>query len=176
MDDMRNGLLAILLVAISFLPSSPAFAASCQDSLPIDERELTQDEVRECLKPRAEVIVAFKLLGEKELSWKDFGEIHRKCVAGGDEALSDDPVVWAGQVSTCPSPKTDCGCSVSDFAGSRFMPDPPEAASVRDKNLALIKREGALLTRQAFDDCEAIRSRLEAVQGVKIKRKCKNLR
>jgi len=173
---MLNRVMAAILIALGFSPSSTAFAASCQDILPIDERELTQEEVRECLKPRAEVIVAFKLLGEKELSWKDYGEINRRCTGNEDETLSEDPVVWAGQVSACPSPKTDCGCQKSDFAGSRFMPEAPEAASVHQTNLALIKREGALLTKQAFDDCDAIRARLEAVPGVKIKRKCKGLR
>ena len=173
---MLNSVMATILVTLGICLSPTVFAASCQDTLPVDERELTQEEVRECLKPRAEVIVAFKLLGEKELSWKDYGEIHRKCTGGEDETLSEDPVVWAGQVSTCPSPKTDCGCHTSDFAGSRFMPEAPEAASVRQTNLALIKREGALLTKQAFDDCDAIRARLEAAPGVKIKRKCKGLR
>ena len=173
---MLNRVMAAILTVLGLFLGSSVFAASCQDILPLDERELTQEEARECLKPRAEVIVAFKLLGERELSWKDFGEIHRKCTGDGEETLSEDPVVWAGQVSACPSPKTDCGCQKPDFAGSRFMPEASEAASVREKNLALIKREGALLTKQAFDDCDAIRARLEAVQGVKIKRKCKGLR
>ncbi len=173
---MLNRVMAAILIALGLCLSPSVFAASCQDILPIDERELTQEEVRECLKPRAEVIVAFKLLGERELSWKDFGEIHRKCMGNGDEPLSEDPVVWAGQVAACPSPKTDCGCQKPDFAGSRFMPEAPEAASVRETNLALIKREGALLTKQAFDECDVIRARLEAVQDVKIKRKCKGLR
>lgn len=173
---MFNKVMTATLIALGLFPNPSVFAASCKDMLPVDERELTQEEVRQCLKPRAEVIVAFKLLGETELSWKDFGEIYRKCTGDGEETLSEDPVVWAGQVSACPSPKTDCGCKKAEFAGSRFMPDAPEAASVRDTNLALIKREGALITQQAFDDCDAIRVRLETVPGVKIKRKCKGLR
>jgi hypothetical protein len=168
-------MILIALAGLELYSARALLAASCQESLPIEERQLSVDEVRECLRPRAEIIVAFKLMDEKELSWKDYGEIRLKCTANGEVPLSDDPVVWAAQVSSCPSPKTECGCSKPDFAGSRFTPENSEASTVRDTNVALIKREGSLVTKEAFARCDAIRERLAAVPDAKIRRKCKGL-
>ncbi len=153
-----------------------ASAAACRDILLLDDHELTQDEMRACLEPRAKAMVALHLLGERELTWKDFGELNHRCNAGGSEELSSDPVEWASQVASCPSPKSRCGCPPDNTLGTRFMPEEAEAEGMRAKNLKLIKQEAGIVSKEIIARCEDIRTRLQGMNGVKIKRKCNSLR
>ncbi len=153
-----------------------ASAAACRDILFLDDHELTQDEMRACLEPRAKAMVALHLLGERELTWKNFGELNHRCNAEGREELSSDPVEWASQVAGCPSPKSRCGCPPDNTLGTRFMPEEAEAEGMRARNLRLIKHEAGIVTKETIAQCDDIRTRLQGMNGVKIKRKCNSLR
>ena len=174
---MRRNLSALASFFVFLIAhQGAASAAACRDILFLDDHELTQDEMRACLEPRAKAMVALHLLGERELTWKNFGEVNQRCNAGGREELSSDPVEWASQVASCPSPKSRCGCPADSTLGTRFMPEEAEAEGMRAKNLKLIKQEAEIVTKEIVAQCEDIRTRLQGMNGVKIKRKCNSLR
>ena len=151
----------VLTVCIAILSATGAHADSCRNSLPIDERPLSKEKVRACLEPRAKAIVALHLLGENEIKWSDYGTIRDKCVGKAYETLSEDPIVWAVQVSSCPQPKWNCGCPSAAMAP--FRPENAEALPMRDANLKLIEREGTLATQEAKRDCAEIEKALRAI-------------
>ena len=174
---MRRNLSALASFFVFLIAyQGAASAAACRDILFLDDHELTQDEMRACLEPRAKAMVALHLLGERELTWKNFGELNHRCNAGGREELSSDPVEWASQVANCPSPKSRCGCPPDNTLGTRFMPEEAEAEGLHARNLKLIKQEAEIVSKEIIAQCEDIRIRLQGMNGVKIKRKCNSLR
>jgi len=174
---MRRNLSALASFFVFLIAhQGAASAAACRDILFLDDHELTQDEMRACLEPRAKAMVALHLLGERELTWKNFGELNHRCNAGDREELSSDPVEWASQVASCPSPKSRCGCPPNNTLETRFMPEEAEAEGMRARNLKLIKQEAEIVTKQIIAQCEDIRAHLQGMNGVKVKRKCNSLR
>ena len=173
---LRNPSALAFFFVLFIAPHGAASAAACRDILVLDDHELTQDEMRACLEPRAKAMVALHLLGERELTWKNFAELNHKCNASGREELSSDPIEWASQVASCPSPKSRCGCPPDTSLGTRFMPEEAEAEGMRATNLRLIKQEAAIITKAVIAQCEDIRTRLQGMNGVKVKRKCNSLR
>ena len=170
-----------LTVCIAILSATGAHADSCRNSLPVEDRQLSKEEVRACLEPRAKAIVALHLLGERDIKWSAYGTIRKKCVGEKTEILSDDPIVWAVQVSSCPNPKVCCGCCVIMdsgvvTAGAPFRPENAEALSMRDANLKLIEREGTLATQEAKRDCAEIEKALRAIPAARIRKSCRSLR
>lgn len=175
---MRSNPFALASVFVFLITQhGGASAAACRDILPLDDHELTQDEMRACLEPRAKAMVALHLLGERELTWKDFGELRLRCNVDGSEELSSDPVEWASQVAGCPSPKARCGCPPDNTLGTRFVPEEAEAEGMRARNLKLINQEGEIVSKEIIaSQCEDIRTRLQGMNGGTVKRKCKSLR
>jgi hypothetical protein len=193
MRHLYKFLFAALAVAVD---ATVACAESCRNTLPLDDQALTAEEVRPCLDQRAKVIVALRLLGERQIPWTAFGTLRQKCKGEKEEALSDDPLVWAVQVSSCPSPRKTCGCTFTFkpeqmMAGSRFQPDNPSARpqleeekspgvakgrSLRATNLALIKSEGSLATKRANQDCAQIEAALRAMPEAQVRRNCRSLK
>ena len=164
----------VVTICIAVLSAANARADSCRNSLPIDDRQLSPEEVRTCLEPRAKALVALHLLGENEIKWSDYGTIRRKCVGDDGRTLSEDPIVWAVEVSSCPQPKWNCGCPA--MAGSSIGPENAEAPPMRDANLQLIKREGVLATQRAKRECREIEAALRAVPKAIIRNSCRSLR
>lgn len=173
---MRKAFSPAVFSCLFFGLHGTALGGACADSLPVEDHPLTKEEMRACLDPKARAMVALHLLGESELTWKDYGEVNERCSDGRSDVLSSDPVEWAAQAVSCPSPKSRCGCPPDQTLGTRFTPDEAEAASLRAQNLALIKQEAAIVTKEAIAECQDIRSRLQAMNGVKVKRKCNSLR
>lgn len=150
-----------------------ATAAECHKTLPIEDRLLSEDEVRACIEPRAKALVALQLLGEQEVAWRDYGSITTKCTGGGQTFLSKDPVVWAAEVSTCPTPKDLCGCTAT--IGTQAFPDASRAPTMRDANMKLIQRVGALATRRAYQECAQVEAQLRSMSWVSLRRSCSQL-
>ncbi len=168
----------VLAVCTAILTIASARADSCRNTLPTEDRELTQQEVAECLEQRVKASVALHLLGERKIVWSDFGTIHQKCVGGKREELSTDPTVWAVEVTSCPEPKKTCGCNLyaEMVGGAPFRPDNPEAQSLREKNLALINRETALANQRAKQECSQIEAALKAMPPARLRRNCRSYR
>ena len=171
----------VLAVCTAILTIASARADSCRNTLPTEHRELTQQEVAECLEQRVKASLALYLLGERRIIWSDFGTIRQKCVGGKEEELSTDPLVWAVEVTSCPEPKKTCGCT--PYAGTggmpvtgMFRPDNPEAQSLPEKNLALINREAALANQRAKQECSQIEASLKAMPSIKLRRNCRSYR